>query len=287
MKLDSFTTCTDGDGDVTGIQFLFSLNPYDKENEDDFIEMSSIGKMTGTCKTLNLTGGLDRIRASSKSDSSGVNNIKYYRGSKVKSFGDSDADEYTEWQFNEDNELVGVYGRQSERGIEQLGFITLDTACQAAAEFKPEPEEQVVPSNVEIFLPEEIEQKPITEKESESGLLLGFDLMTIIITSIGLLVFIALLVISICACKAKGKMNSQNKIVMLTTPPVTTPTKNRKKAVKELQPVATPADIENYGTAAAFSDHEKKRNVFDSNKVAAYPQLETPKLIGKNEEIGI
>jgi len=36
-----------------------------------------------------------------------------------------------------DKTLMGLYGEQSENGIETLGFITLDTACQAALDKHP------------------------------------------------------------------------------------------------------------------------------------------------------
>ena len=39
-------------------------------------------------------------------------------------------EEFTQWVFDEQEPLVGVYGRQWD-DITQMGFITLDTACQA------------------------------------------------------------------------------------------------------------------------------------------------------------
>ena len=99
MKLDSFTTCTNTDGFITGLQFLFSLNPYDMSNEDEFVEMGGFGVLAGQgieCRTLNLVdSGLDRIRASSESAESGVNSIRYYRGNRSKYFGDEDQTDYT------------------------------------------------------------------------------------------------------------------------------------------------------------------------------------------------
>jgi hypothetical protein len=171
MKLDSFTTCTAADGYLTGLQFLFSLNPYDMSNEDEFIEMGAFGTTSGDgieCQTLNIVeSGLDRIRASSTGADTGVNNIRYYRGNRSKYFGDKDQKDYVQWKFSEEDELVGVYGRQSERGIEQLGFITLDTACQAAAEeAKPADEEEETEDEKTIdFVPVEDMPKPEVKEE--------------------------------------------------------------------------------------------------------------------------
>ena len=39
---------------------------------------------------------------------------------------------HSEWHFSNSNPLVGLYGRQTEQRIEELGFITLNTECQAA-----------------------------------------------------------------------------------------------------------------------------------------------------------
>jgi len=65
----------------------------------------------------------------------------------------------TEWEFKSENPLVGLYGRQSERGIEQIGFITLDTVCQAAAEDLIKEEENVI----------DIEEPVVETEETEDG----------------------------------------------------------------------------------------------------------------------
>lgn len=103
--------------------------------------MGAIGNMEGDCTTLKLTGGLDRIRAY-KGALPGVRSIRFYRGNLAKTYGKM-KDDYTQWLFTEENPLVGVYGRHNEHGIEQLGFISLDTACQAKPlEFVEEEEEE-------------------------------------------------------------------------------------------------------------------------------------------------
>ena len=73
--------------------------------------------MSGNCQTLTLSDSFSSIRASSNLSNSGVNNLSFHRGSMKKTYGEIDED-YTEWVFTEDKPLVGIYGRQSERGIE-------------------------------------------------------------------------------------------------------------------------------------------------------------------------
>ena len=59
-----------------------------------------------------------------------MNNISFWRGTRKKTYGTIE-DDFTEWLFSADRPFLGVYGRQSMRGIEELGVITLDTGCQA------------------------------------------------------------------------------------------------------------------------------------------------------------
>jgi hypothetical protein len=88
--------------------------------------------MTGNCETLELTDGLGKIKASlsSGAQSSGVSiTYKHYSNELIKTYGEIDSEGKTTWHFTDDQPLVGLYGRQTETGIAQLGFITLDTAC--------------------------------------------------------------------------------------------------------------------------------------------------------------
>lgn len=64
---------------------------------------------------------------------------------------------YTQWDFTDDQQIVGVYGNHSERGIERLGFITLDTECQAAA-----------PDQAFVEEAEDQEGEGVTEPETET-----------------------------------------------------------------------------------------------------------------------
>ena len=47
-----------------------------------------------------------------------------------KKMPDATEEDRNTWTFNESTPLIGLYGYQSERGIEKLGFITLDTVSE-------------------------------------------------------------------------------------------------------------------------------------------------------------
>ena len=63
-----------------------------------------------------------------KSAESGID-IQYRMSKGEMTIGYVRKSDFEEWQFTEANPLVGVWGRQTELGIAQLGFITLDTEC--------------------------------------------------------------------------------------------------------------------------------------------------------------
>jgi len=63
------------------------------------------------------------------------------------------------WDFTEDKPLVGVYGETSERGIEKLGMIRLNLACQAAHD-ETQPFEEVATDVTE----EQMEEETTDEK---------------------------------------------------------------------------------------------------------------------------
>jgi len=82
---------------------------------------------------MKLVGALDKVKASYKSHA-GVNAIKFKRGDEVVEFGEVEGtlgDDKMTWKFEGEKTLVGLYGESSARGIEKLGMITLDLACQA------------------------------------------------------------------------------------------------------------------------------------------------------------
>ena len=87
--------------------------------------------MKGNCDEIILSGPIDRIR-SSDGDGDGLKGLRFYRGSKAKTFGkidDKDDRSYREWFFPDGMPLIGYFGSQSANGIEHLGFISYDIAC--------------------------------------------------------------------------------------------------------------------------------------------------------------
>ena len=131
MRLYSFITCTNFDGNVIGLQFILSANARLDPMAIKY-PLDPIGQTNDECQEMKIAGPLTRIRAS-YSEENGVDSIRYYRGDQMKTYGEL-GDDYTEWQLQNDQPLVGVYGYQSERGIEKLGFITFDVQCQMELE---------------------------------------------------------------------------------------------------------------------------------------------------------
>ena len=82
------------------------------------------------------------------------------------------------WSFSDDNPLVGIYGRQTDSGIIQLGFITLNTKCQTSAKEG---------NNANTPSPE------------YSGKGSGIDGFTIVIFALGGVAFVSLIACSLCA----------------------------------------------------------------------------------------
>jgi len=92
--------------------------------------------MTGTCETIALSGPLDKIRAHYQQDK-GISRITYYREDKSKAYGKI-GERMVEWDMSNSLPLVGIYGNVSQDRINRLGFITLNTKCQAFIESSPE-----------------------------------------------------------------------------------------------------------------------------------------------------
>ena len=130
MRLYSFTTCENADGNITGLQFFLSESQYLEHPEDEqLITLDPLGKMTGNCQTMTLQGHLDKIEAS-YNEENGVHGLRFYRDGKYKDYGKLSDDTVT-WDFTDDKPLLGLYGNHNTKGIKKLGFITLDLACQA------------------------------------------------------------------------------------------------------------------------------------------------------------
>ena len=165
MRLYSFTTCTDSDESIKGIQFVLSNGQYSDPTATKF-ELDPIGQMTGECNEMLIEGPLSSIRASYAADLKGLNGISYFRGMKKKTYG-SIGDEYTEWLVTEDQPLVGLYGNYNDEGVERLGLITLDLQCQIDGGKAPEQDAEVISEGLVESV--EVEEEPLDVVISEEG----------------------------------------------------------------------------------------------------------------------
>jgi len=174
------------------------MNPYEAVDEEVY-DMAPIGVMAGDCEALELPEGLDKIKASLNSADSGVSIMyKVFGGALKETYGELNDNNMVEWRFTDENPLVGLYGRQTETGISQLGFVTLDTACQAAIEEKVDPVEPTDPV-VTPELPLNLDEVN-TEKDS---MVLGLPVMTFVLIVVGVLVGIGLITASLCTLRYK------------------------------------------------------------------------------------
>ena len=55
-----------------------------------------------------------------------MSSISYIKEGKMKTYGTLGGD-FREWEFNENEVLLGLYGSTDGRKITKLGFITLNT----------------------------------------------------------------------------------------------------------------------------------------------------------------
>jgi hypothetical protein len=184
--------------------------------------------MIGRCQKITLSGGFDRVRASSNDANSGVNSIRFYRGNSKKTYGKID-DDFTEWNFTEDKPLVGFYGRQSDRGIEQLGFITLDSSECLSSDVGSE----------ECFGTDcPIETDGSDDKKRQVDVLpFGLNSITILVIALLIVALIVYTVVSIYACMTK---KAENQITPTIDLPVKTPVSKviDKPEEVEMQPAA-------------------------------------------------
>ena len=71
------------------------------------------------CKKIELTQGVDTIKASSNSGGSGVDNLEYQYGKYKQKYGGDLGKDVNEWKFTVTKPLIGLYGRVTEgKGID-------------------------------------------------------------------------------------------------------------------------------------------------------------------------
>ena len=123
-----------------------------------------------------------------------------------------------------------------------------------------EPVEPVVPTEP-VVVPEPVDlgEKEV-EEEDDSTVLFGLDMMTFVLICVGVVVFIALIITSVCTLRYKK--NQQNRVAS----PATTPKrKSNSGKVGELRPVAE-TDVENNGTPSVFHPLENTEEKLNKNK---------------------
>lgn len=236
MRLQGITTCHT-EGKVTGLQFHMALDPYEAVDEEVY-DMTPIGLMSGECEKLDLPQGLDKVKATMNPLESSLS-IKYkiFDTDLLQTYGEFTS-EKTTWSFSEENPLIGLYGRQTEYGIAQLGFITLDTACQLAHIEIPDP---VTPETPVVDpTPTDPTTEPVTEPETEEGIIFGLGIMPIALIIGGVLLLAALAAATICSfIKRKG----ENQIV---SEPRQSKIKPTPETDRDLENSAQPVNVNFY-----------------------------------------
>ena len=149
------TTCEDSTGDLIGIQFTLAIHDDDSpqcpEDGDTCFEssgtwstvnlMAPIGNLSGTCQTLTLSGQIDAIRAYYNESTRAVKSVQYFKDTTKKTYGEF-GNPYEQWNFGDDNILLGLYGYTDGAVIKSLGFISLDqTVSSCPDEVDPSTEE--------------------------------------------------------------------------------------------------------------------------------------------------
>ena len=137
--LHQMTTCEDSTGDLIGIQFTLAIHDDDSpkcpedgntcfessESWSTFKLMEPLGNLSGTCQTLTLSGQIDAIRAYYNESTRTVKSVQYFKDTTKKTYGEMGSP-YEQWNFGDDNILLGLYGYTDGAVIKSLGFISLD-----------------------------------------------------------------------------------------------------------------------------------------------------------------
>ena len=258
MRLHQVKTCVT-DGNVSGLQFSLATKIFNYSGTE-VLHMAPIGQMTGQCDTHVLETDLDAIEASLAPTGRGIT-FRYRIGSEriVESHGDVDEDDSLVWKFEPSNPVIGLFGRHSEAGIEQLGFITLDTACQASSE-------NLVPIKREkrystLVIPaakfEEVEAD-----ENDGVAVFGLPVLTSLFIIFGIIVGVGLIVTSLRTLRQRKTVSSPV-IIAMVTPPAEVETRSGDKT-KEPEPVAPETDIEKNTDARPVSSARPTSSSSDS-----------------------
>ena len=81
---------------------------------------------------------ITKVEASYTSNN-GVTGVKWHAGEASITIGNLNDNSKTQWTFTEEDPLIGVYGNYSSNRINKLGFLTLNSRCQAGEETEERP----------------------------------------------------------------------------------------------------------------------------------------------------
>ena len=238
MRLYQVKTCVT-DGHVTGLQFSLATKIFNYSGTE-VLHMAPIGQMTGSCDTHVLKTELYSIEASLASSGRGIT-YRYHTGPDgiAETHGDVDEDESLVWKFEPSNPVIGLFGRQSEAGIEQLGFITLDTACQASSE-NLVPIKRTKRYSTLVIPAAKFEE--VEAGESDGVAVFGLPVLTFLFIIFGIIAGMGLILTSLRTLRQRKTVSSPF-IIALATAPAKVETRSSNKT-NEAEPVVPETDIE-------------------------------------------
>ena len=232
MRLDGFVTCYNSDGAIVGLQFFLSDTPYLGQGYAKLLNLDPIGVMTGDCGSFRFPAPVTGVKAASKKNK-GIQGLEFYYADKVAKVGDMDGWKVNtqSWSFTEENALMGVYGEESPNGIEKLGMITQDWACQTQRD--AEAAAAAAAANQEPVYTLTEAEEPVQDAGP-----LGLSIVTWGIIAFGLVAFCVLMNLTLCALR-KG-FGKKEDITVTTVTQVAPDTKKERRSRKKTTP-----DIEN------------------------------------------
>ena len=117
----------ESESNVNAIQFILK----DKSTEK-LKYLPPIGKMSGDCQELKITSPIQKIAAhySTYTSDGTIASISYIKDGRQKTYG-TPSGSSREWDFDENEVLIGLYGSTDGRKIMKLGFLTLNKYANA------------------------------------------------------------------------------------------------------------------------------------------------------------
>lgn len=190
--------------------------------------------MNGDCSSFRFPAPVTGMKAASKRNK-GIRGLEFYFDGRSATVGDMDGWKVNtqSWSFTEENALMGVYGEESANGIEKLGMVTMNWACQA----EKDAEAAAAAAAAAAAYDKKNNLTQVVETEEEVGPL-GLSIFTWGIIVFGLISFCVLLNLTFCALR-KG-FGKKEHITVTTVETITPVAKKGRKSRKK-----TAGDIEN------------------------------------------